>query len=101
MISKGVFTNPRSLGKVSDIFLISSQIRRMWRLGDGGEYEIHATVVEGEEQQNGDFLSKTEEAFQLDVKGFSGPEKTILRNYLKLLIRKYAEHKGYSDLTVS
>lgn len=101
MDSKGVFTKPRSLGEVSDIFLVSSQIRRMWRLGDGGEYEIHATIVEGEKQEDGDFLSKAEETFQLDVKGFSGPEKTIVRNFLKLLIRKYAKYKNYSDLTVS
>jgi len=96
-MSKGVFTTPRTLGEVTEIDLLFAQINRV----RSGEYEISSHVGEGEEQEDGVFLSRTEETFHLDVKEFSGPEKTIVDNFLRLLIRKYAKYKKYSDLIVS
>jgi len=101
MTSKGVFTNPKSLGEFSEIALISAQIRRLDRLENNGTYEISSTMGEGEERKDGVFLSRSEETFHLDVQEFSGPDKTIVRNFFKLLIRKYAKYKKYSGLTVS
>jgi len=96
-MSKGVFSTPRSLGQVAEIVVLFSQIKRLKNSG----YEIASNMGEGEEQGDGVFLSRTEETFNLDVQGLSGPDKIIAGKFLKLLIRKYAKYKKYSGLTVS
>jgi len=97
MTIKGVFATPRSLGTVSEIAFLFAQIR----LESGGKYEIASNIGEGKEQEDGTFLSITKEIFHLKVEEFSVSEKRLVNNFLRLLIKKYANYKEYSGLTIS
>ena len=101
-MSKGAFDTPRSLGTVDEIVPLFVQVKL--RSVPGMKFSVSANMAEGETPNpppDDMFVVHKEETLALDIDSLTVAQKTTVARFLKLLVTKYVEAKGYENVTVS
>ncbi len=95
MSSKGVFTKPRSAGKVKEIRVKVARVQF-----SEGKYALKATVEEGKILK-GTFVEIKSGKIGILESDLSDEDQVAFDNFLRVVLSLYIDDKGYSGVVIS
>ena len=94
-MAKGTFRIPRTRAAVAEIRPINAKVRFV-----DDKFDLNATMQEGNEV-GGVFEIKEIGSIRVQERTLNAADKAVVESFLRLVVRLYADDKGYTGVTIS
>lgn len=99
-MTKGTFGTPRTRETIDEIRPVSARVRFHDIGVPDGDFTLSATLDEGNEV-GGVFEIKESGAINTQERLLSAADKVIVEDFLSMVIRLYADDKGYTGVVIT